>query len=666
MATFTGSSYADTITPDVVSALVAREPSTKPSSASDRIEGLGANDILDGGGGVDRISGGDGGDTITSTAAGGTVHGDAGNDQITITHETAWKTVAAEPDYFADGSDLTVQLPGARASVPGEPDTSVIAADGIIEDPGPGAPDGPHNFATTGTLVFGQDPANAPAGGWGQGMPLWNAEEFGLLRVDFDEPTNFVSIDFAFDDDDIASLKAFDAAGNLLDAVEGSGDGRGPSPTFTGSIARETADISYVTAGGLTREALYLDNLHYNLPADSIALSGAVYGDGGDDEITVDLAAVQAATVAGSISLYGGDGNDSISVSHTDGDIFSQPDALKNATFVFYGGAGEDALSSTFYAGERPSNGAANDVLYGGPGNDTYSTQEASDRVIEYAGEGNDAVLAYSHDYALPANVENLQLVSNPDFPGFGLVGHGNSSNNVITGTEEVDTLYGDLGNDAIYGQDGGDSIYGGRSADDPTDGPDRIYGDGGNDQVWAGGGDDIVYGGPGNEIHLSGQSGNDTLHGEAGTDYLGGGSGNDILYGGTENDILSGTDGLDRLSGQGGTDTFDYDAVSHSRVGSTLRDVITDFTGVGGSTRTEVIDLSTIDANTGVSGNQAFTFRGTSAFSAPGQIRVQTSGATDTLIQANVTGTSGAEMEILVTDGTALPTSWNALDFLL
>ena len=27
---------------------------------------------------------------------------------------------------------------------------------------------------------------------------------------------------------------------------------------------------------------------------------------------------------------------------------------------------------------------------------------------------------------------------------------------------------------------------------------------------------------------------------------------------------------------------------------------------------------------------------------------------------------TSGAEMEILVTDGTALPTSWNALDFLL
>jgi hypothetical protein len=96
------------------------------------------------------------------------------------------------------------------------------------------------------------------------------------------------------------------------------------------------------------------------------------------------------------------------------------------------------------------------------------------------------------------------------------------------------------------------------------------------------------------------------------------------------------------------------------------VRDVVGDFTGVGGTTRTEVIDLSTIDANTGVSGNQAFTFRGTGAFSAPGQIRVQASGTSDTLIQANVTGTSGAEMEILVTDGSALPSAWNALDFLL
>lgn len=55
MATFSGSFYADTITPDAVSSRVVREPGSKPSAAADRIDGFGANDILDGGGGADII-----------------------------------------------------------------------------------------------------------------------------------------------------------------------------------------------------------------------------------------------------------------------------------------------------------------------------------------------------------------------------------------------------------------------------------------------------------------------------------------------------------------------------------------------------------------------------------------------------------------------------------
>jgi Ca2+-binding RTX toxin-like protein len=435
-------------------------------------------------------------------------------------------------------------------------------------------------------------------------------------------------------------------------------------------------------------------------------------GNGNDDVYMYLLEDYEEVTLSGTATLYGGGGNDRLSSSYS-GPLID----LSAATYVFFGEAGDDTLSATYhYKIENNDYGAATDILYGGTGNDSYFLGEGTDTVIESAGEGYDSVEAYADNYTLAPNVESLQLVNYSDGPPFGMRGTGNASDNVLIGwaagdtllglggndviygtsagsgssedldtirggdgndtiyggggpadnADEADTLYGDLGNDTIYGQDGDDTVYGGRSLDDPTDGPDKIYGDGGNDQVWAGGGDDIVYGGAGNEIHLSGQSGNDTLYGEAGTDYLAGGSGNDILYGGTENDILSGTDGLDKLFGQGGTDTFDYDAVSHSRVGSTVRDVVGDFTGVGGSTRTEAIDLSTIDANTGVSGNQAFTFRGTSGFSAPGQIRVQASGTSDTLIQANVTGTSGAEMEILVTDGSALPTAWNALDFLL
>jgi serralysin len=48
---------------------------------------------------------------------------------------------------------------------------------------------------------------------------------------------------------------------------------------------------------------------------------------------------------------------------------------------------------------------------------------------------------------------------------------------------------------------------------------------------------------------------------------------------------------------------------------------VITDFIG-NGSLAGDLIDVSTIDANVLLAGNQAFTFRGGAAFTAAGQLR--------------------------------------------
>ena len=59
------------------------------------------------------------------------------------------------------------------------------------------------------------------------------------------------------------------------------------------------------------------------------------------------------------------------------------------------------------------------------------------------------------------------------------------------------------------------------------------------------------------------------------------------------------------------------FDMASDSPTGSTGRDLIRDF--VRG---TDDIDLSGMDANTGKSGDQAFTFIGTKAVSAEGQLR--------------------------------------------
>jgi len=660
MARFTGTTFDETITPTTVSPTVTADPpGSRPSAAADTIEGRGGRDTIGGGGGNDIIA---------STVGGGTVHGDAGDDQITITHETAWKTIAAEPDQFVDGSDLTFQLPGARVSVTGETETSVIAANGIIQDPGPGAPSGPHNFATTGTLVFGQDPANAPGGGFGEGMPLWNADEFGLLRADFSEPTNFVSIDFAFDDDDVGSLKAFDANGALLEEVTGSGDGRGANPTFTGSIARDAADISYITAGGVAKEALYLDNLHYNVQAETDSVSGTFYGDDGNDTVTFNSWQSYGGQPSGTLTMRGGGGNDTLA---SEGAVLSD---YSDLVIKLYGEAGNDRLeafaSSTFSMVYQWAPDAR-DYLYGGPGDDFYRLIGASDDVVvENANEGYDTVEVYQGSYALGANLEKLVA----DAIDGSFTYKGNVLNNELIGDDYAgDTLYGkplglaqgsNTDADTIRGGGGDDLIYGGGGDTDTWDGDDRLYGDAGNDRIFGHNGNDLMYGGTGND-EMGGQAGNDTLYGDAGIDKLGGGSGNDLLYGGTENDTLSGRDGLDKLYGQGGNDTFRYEAVTDSKPGASLRDVITDFAGIGSSQTIDKIDLSTIDANIGLSGNQAFAFKGTSAFTGAGQLRLMSSG-TDTVIQANTGGSLAQEMEIAVTDGATLPGAWSASDFVL
>ena len=119
---------------------------------------------------------------------------------------------------------------------------------------------------------------------------------------------------------------------------------------------------------------------------------------------------------------------------------------------------------------------------------------------------------------------------------------------------------------------------------------------------MFGGDGNDIVHGDSGWR-----QGGNDYLQGNAGDDVLIGGVGNDRMVGGTGNDILSGGAGSDYLVGNEGADTFQFAAVSESQnqlSSGTQQDTIVDFTQ--GQDR---IDLSLIDANVSLAGDQAFTF---------------------------------------------------------
>ena len=83
----------------------------------------------------------------------------------------------------------------------------------------------------------------------------------------------------------------------------------------------------------------------------------------------------------------------------------------------------------------------------------------------------------------------------------------------------------------------------------------------------------------------------------------MNGGAGNDTILGLAGKDILTGGNGTDKLTGGTGSDRFDFNALIES-VKGTKRDSITDFT----HNQADKIDLASIDANTKVTGDQAFT----------------------------------------------------------
>lgn len=59
-------------------------------------------------------------------------------------------------------------------------------------------------------------------------------------------------------------------------------------------------------------------------------------------------------------------------------------------------------------------------------------------------------------------------------------------------------------------------------------------------------------------------------------------------------------------------------------------------------------IDLSAIDANNLMTGNQAFSFRGTAAFTAPGQVRYSQSGG-NTILEVNIGHDNVSKMQIKI-----------------
>ena len=216
----------------------------------------------------------------------------------------------------------------------------------------------------------------------------------------------------------------------------------------------------------------------------------------------------------------------------------------------------------------------------------------------------------------------------------------GGSGNDTLTGDTNANNLQGGVGNDTLDGGGGTDTLVGGQGNDTYfTDGGDTLTegANAGTDTVvssvtitLANNFENLTLAATAGNISGTGNGANNVITGNDGNNILSGGAGADTLNGGIGNDMLVGGTGIDTMAGGIGSDTFDFNALNESGVGTGNNDLITDF-AVG-----DKIDLSGIDAING-GADQTFTFIGTAAFTAAGQLRYLQVGG-DTVIQAKPT----------------------------
>lgn len=382
---------------------------------------------------------------------------------------------------------------------------------------------------------------------------------------------------------------------------------------------------------------------------------------------------------AGNDTLLGGDGND-----------------------LLEGEAGNDSLVG----------GLGNDILIGGDGDDILQGSAGINRLE--GGLGQDTLTGGTQNDHLLGGAGNDLL--------FGQLGDdwllGEDGNDTIYGDDGADRLEGGLGNDSLFGGAGRDTLDGG-------DGADRLEGGDGDNFLFGGAGADILIGGSGRDV-LDGGTGNDTMSGGLGNDrYIvdssgdvitgetgysqGGGidsveswvsfalksnleilrlqgsaningtgtwapeaivgnSGNNILDGSrgfdqlngkAGNDTLIGGHGLDWLVGEAGADVFLYREVADSGIGQANRDLINGF-----ERGLDKIDLSAIDADPDVAGNQAFAFIGSGRFTGSGfgEVRNWTWGSGFSLTEIDVDGNGATDMQIFINQVSVL----GADDFIL
>lgn len=210
--------------------------------------------------------------------------------------------------------------------------------------------------------------------------------------------------------------------------------------------------------------------------------------------------------------------------------------------------------------------GKGADIMAGGKGDDVYYVDNAGDKVIEKAGEGDDKVYVWGTDFAVgDQSIEKVILTGTGNWNATGnalantLIG--NAGNNVLDGGAGADYMAGGKGNDTYYIDHTKDVVV-----ENPNEGYDIVYTafnfwmEGTNiEEVHLTGSAGGVVGSSGDD-RIYGNAMNNTIDGGAGADYMAGGAGDDVYIVDNEGDDVREKPGE-------GTDVI-YTTVSYSLEG--------------------------------------------------------------------------------------------------
>lgn len=466
---------------------------------------------------------------------------------------------------------------------------------------------------------------------------------------------------------------------------DGSGFTYAAGAPTAGTVTALTLTVAGAQVFSLDKVSLSLPQL-YRLLGDPTAFSTYLFG--GNDTFAGTATADYVTGFGGADSLVGGAGHDVLSGDA--GNDYLRGDAGNDS---LAGGLGNDTASGGDGADQIYGN-SGDDRLFGGADNDLLAGGSGNDRLV--GDLGNDTLYGSGGNDSLTGGDGNDVLY------GAGDPTDQETGGNMMDGGLGADTIYIGGAHDTVYGGIGDDRIF---SSELFTDATVTVYGGAGNDSIHVSGlaygedGNDTLIGWRGHDL-LDGGAGNDSLSGQdytdmaAGTtveDTLSGGIGDDTLVG-FNNDILVGGEGADKLSGsafaygEAGNDTIIanidvnfsipanaiLDGGAGNDVISGALDGFTVDVGTGKDTviagaasfdilhfgADDLLDLSGIDADPNIAGNQAFTYIAGKGFSqTAGELRFD---AGTHALSGDIDGDGYAEFTLNLVDTTSISAASN------